>query len=577
MGHPDLLLPMKLRSKESGAELAACVSFQHTDAGAEPVKPGERVYSAEFDLVRACLRWPQEQVDGERIRSLAAQPLRWQQLRAIVEHHKVVPLFSRNLETFAAGYMPEEHAAALRRESVANAHQCLRLTGQLFSLNRVFRERQIDLRIFKGIPLALAAFQDPTLRDAGDIDLLVAEKDIFTAGEILRAEGYLRTEPQARLTPRRLRSYLAHQKDFSYEQPGTGILIDLHWRLFRNSFLPANAGIDQAGEAWINLGSESIPTLPPPQLLLYLCVHGALDGWLRLKWLADIGALLHTMTPEQVASAAALARRQQALPQFSAAILLCQEMLGPHPMPDGCLDREDRRVAHIICFGKRLLTSNEYRPMREKIASPRWFLNEFRLHTSLRYRLDMIERSLFRPRIWRRFDLPDALFPLYALMSPLEWLTFHVHRRLARVWFTRMPLRRMMQLPPADIALAIEAGCMLTFFRIALNFLPVQKLTAWMGRPVQLVPAQENAGQTLRRVKWSIDAVIRHVPLTFVCFPQCLAAYFMLRRRHIASRLFYGVARDADQLKAHTWVKVGDRTVVGGEVESRFTVLTTFP
>ena len=44
-----------------------------------------------------------------------------------------------------------------------------------------------------------------------------------------------------------------------------------------------------------------------------------------------------------------------------------------------------------------------------------------------------------------------------------------------------MLFRRMMQLPAADIALAIEAACMLTFFRIALNFLPVQKLTAWMG------------------------------------------------------------------------------------------------
>ena len=51
----------------------------------------------------------------------------------------------------------------------------------------------------------------------------------------------------------------------------------------------------------------------------------------------------------------------------------------------------------------------------------------------------------------------------------------------------------------------------------------------------------------------------------------------MLRRRHIASKLFYGVTRDADQLKAHTWVKVGDRTVVGGDVESQFTVLNTFP
>ena len=203
-----------------------------------------------------------------------------------------------------------------------------------------------------------------------------------------------------------------------------------------------------------------------------------------------------------------------------------------------------------------------------------------------------MQRSLFRPRVWRWLNLPDVLFPLYAVISPLEWLTFHFNNRLRRLQNAlrhppatrsdlpkRLPLRRMMQLAPADIALAAEAACMLTFFRAALNFLPTQRLTAWMGRPDQRrasafssdCHADHSSGE------WSIDAVVRHAPLTFVCFPQCLAVYFMLRRRHIASKLFYGVARDAGQLKAHTWVKVGDRTVVGGEVESHFTVLTTFP
>jgi hypothetical protein len=572
------------------------------------MKPGGTVYSPEFELVLACLRWPQEAVDGDRIRTLAQQPIRWSHLLEIIDHHKVVPLFSRNLDTFAPGYMPDEQAAALRARNVANAHICLERTAHLVALHRLFREQQIDLRIFKGIPLAVTAFRDPTLRDTGDIDLLVAEKDIFKAAEILQNQGYVRFEPQARLTPRRLRSYLAHQKDFSYEHPVAGIVIDLHWRLFRNSFLPANARLEEVGEDWIHLGSERIATLPPLRLLLYLCAHGALDGWLRLKWLADISALLHTMTPEQLTSAATAAAEQQALPQFSAAILLCHDLLGydllgynPQALPDGCLDRNDRIVAHILRFGKRLLTSNQYRPIRERIASPQWFLNEFRLHRSLRYRLDLIQRSLFRPRIWHTFDLPDALFPLYALLSPFESLGFHLRHRLAmfrravrpnpalsapaaqrtpqRAQMTRMLLRRMMQLPAADIALAIEAAGMLTFFRIALNFVPVRKLTAWMSRSHQALSSlsQEERAQALRRIEWSIDAVVRHAPISFVCFPQCLAAYFMLRRRHIASRLFYGVTRDADQLKAHTWVKVGDHTLVGGEVESRFTVLTTFP
>jgi hypothetical protein len=555
------------------------------------MKPAGMVYSPEFDLVLACLRWPQQAADGDRIQRLAQQPIRWPHVLEIVDHHKVVPLFSRNLHTFAPGYLPDKQAAVLHASVVENAHTCLTCTAHLVALHRLFHEQQIDLRIFKGIPLTMAAFQDPTLRDAGDIDLLVAEKDIFKAGEILETLGYVRFDPQARLTARRLRSYMAHQKDFSYEHPTTGMVIDLHWRLFRNAFLPANAGLKEVGEDWVNLGSERIPTIPAQRLLLYLCVHGALDGWLRLKWLADIGALLHTMTPEQLASAAAAAAEQQALPQFSAAILLCQDLLGyDSPLPAACLDRNDRRVAHILRFGKRLLTSNQYRPIRERIASPRWFLNELRLHSSLRYRLDLIQRSLFRPRIWQTFDLPDALFPLYVLLSPFEWVRFHLRLRRAlrpkrhlpagaaqRTPWSRALLRRMMQLPPADIALAIEAACMLTFFRIALNFLPVQRLTAWMGNTAQSSLSQAEPAQTLRRIEWSIDAVVRHVPFTFVCFPQCLAAYFMLRRRHIASKLFYGVTRDAEQLKAHTWVKVGDRTVVGGDLESHFTVLTTFP
>ncbi len=74
------------------------------------MKPGQPVYPPEFELVLACLRWPQETVDGDRIRSLARQPIRWPYLLEILHHHKVVPLFLRNLEAFAPGYMPDEAA-----------------------------------------------------------------------------------------------------------------------------------------------------------------------------------------------------------------------------------------------------------------------------------------------------------------------------------------------------------------------------------------------------------------------------------------------------------------------------------
>jgi hypothetical protein len=558
------------------------------------MKPGQAVYPPEFELVLACLRWPREAADGDRIRSLARQPIRWPYLLEILHHHKVVPLFLTNLEAFAPGCMPEEAATALRAAGVANGETCVRRTSQLLQINRLFREQQIDLRIFKGIPLAITAFQDPALRDAGDIDLLVGQSDVFTAGEILRTLGYVRLDPQSRLTRRRLRSYVAHQKDFSYGHSLSDLIIDLHWRLFRNPFLPANAGLTDVGEEWIEIDSEQIATLPAPRLLLYLCVHGALDGWLRLKWLTDIGALIHAMTPEQLAATVKMATEQQALPQLKAAIFLCQDLLG-HELLDNQavllegLDRKDERVTRIVDFSKRLMTSNQYRPVREQIPSIDWFLNEFRLHSSLRYRIDLLLRSLFRPRVWRWLNLPDKLFPLYALLSPFEFVSFHARNRWRRLSHAprpstktpRRPLtfRRLRQLAPADIALAVEAACMLTFFRAALNLLPTQRLTGWMDRLDRKRPSisPAMASRTIDRVQWAIDAVARHAPLTFVCFPRSLAAYFMLRRRHIVSKLFYGVAREADQLTAHTWVKVGDYTVVGGEVESQFTVLHTFP
>ena len=121
------------------------------------------------------------------------------------------------------------------------------------------------------------------------------------------------------------------------------------------------------GGPWIELGAERIATFSTPLLLLYLCVHGALDGWLRLKWLADAGALLRNMSQADLDATSALAAAKGALPQWSAAIYLCRDLLGTAAAPAGCLGREEPRVARILAFSKRLMTSNACRPVRESV------------------------------------------------------------------------------------------------------------------------------------------------------------------------------------------------------------------
>jgi hypothetical protein len=131
--------------------------------------------------------------------------------------------------------------------------------------------------------------------------------------------------------------------------------------------------------------------------------------------------------------------------------------------------------------------------------------------------------------------------------------------------------------------MAAEAFVLLGLFRAALAVVPVHKIMKTVARErlgvvgdaalTDAAPgeASERDVAIAMRVRWAIEAVGRHSPVGFVCFPQTLAAYVMLRRRGVASTMVYGVARSPQgELIAHTWLLVGDRSVVGGEGSAGF-------
>ncbi len=146
--------------------------------------------------------------------------------------------------------------------------------------------------------------------------------------------------------------------------------------------------------------------------------------------------------------------------------------------------------------------------------------------------------------------------------------------------------RRFFRRGPVEILLAAEALALLVFFRVCLVVVPVYWIirTITRGPAVELpddeAPEQDDAQhaaealtvETARRVRWAVEAVARHLPIAFVCFPQTLAGYTMLRRRGVSSTMVYGVARSpVNKLTAHTWLMVGDKVVLGGEGSAQFT------
>ena len=56
---------------------------------------------------------------------------------------------------------------------------------------------------------------------------------------------------------------------------------------------------------------------------------------------------------------------------------------------------------------------------------------EFGLRRNLRYRFELLLRVLYRARMWQTFPLPDYLFGLYPMLSPVEWVYFRMRQKKA--------------------------------------------------------------------------------------------------------------------------------------------------
>jgi hypothetical protein len=352
-------------------------------------------------------------------------PLDWDRVVELVEHHRLIPLVYRNLR--AALPQPdgraEEALGKLKQASEMNAYLALRSLVELRRIVREFEGRGIAVRVLKGLPLAQTIFGDLSVRANGDLDLLIDPKDILQADQVLRDFGYAGLLQTERFTPRQFRFYRAHWKDISYTGAANGSEVDLHWRCFRNSAMPGEGLIDGRRQV-VSFGDFQVETLPPAETLLYLCVHGSLDGWIYLKSLADIGALVRCLSEAELDALACAARGYGVLPELSAALVLVRRYLAMDHWSAHLLQETDRTVAHILRYADRCLVHGQFSSSREDVPIGVTLAFEFGLRRGLRYRTELLARILFRARMWETIPLPDFLFGLYPLMSPIEWAMF---------------------------------------------------------------------------------------------------------------------------------------------------------
>jgi len=252
----------------------------------------------EFAYAVACCRWRRTPEQESWLRAQAVA-LDWPLFERIARRHRVEGLVWRALRQ-AEVAVPSDAAAALQaaadriaRHNLATAAECARLQTR-------FNEAGVDLLFVKGLTLATLAYGSILPKSGWDIDILVSPADVARAAGLLAEDGYELVTPKGPASPKRIARWHARAKESVWSQPARGSHVELHTGLADNPMLLPGVGMGSPRQEVAISGEVTLPTLRLEELIAYLMVHGASSAWFRLKWLADLAALLEGRPAEEI-------------------------------------------------------------------------------------------------------------------------------------------------------------------------------------------------------------------------------------------------------------------------------------
>ena len=258
---------------------------------------------------------------------------------------------------------------------------------------------------FKGPALAAVLYGDLALREFTDLDILIRERDIPKAREILSNQGYRSNLASAVITP-----------DVNVDElhsASTGISIELHWQFSPRRFVSSM----EAEHVWngikpcVILGRQ-VWSFSSQDMFLFLAVHGGKHSWSALKWLCDLAEFIRSNPeldwPHLFNRAEALgAARTCRLGIYLAAELLQAEV----PSSIVCAVREDAQVRRLAQHVRlRIEEPRDVDPIEGQIFNLK--LKE-RFHDKVRYVFLQFTRLSFAKILWCR-----EINSLYSFLNP---------------------------------------------------------------------------------------------------------------------------------------------------------------
>ena len=242
-----------------------------------------RACEREWAVLRECVS-----LSRDSLRPVKWLPgIDWPRLLLLAREHGVLGQLAGCLGDGDASGVPVEIKQGLFERRRAQNFETLCLTGELFRVLQLFNQNELRALVIKGPVLAVEAYGDPGMRSYGDLDLLVRQRDIHRATELLIRSGY---QPAISLGAIRAGKIPGQ---YLFSKADAKLLVELHNDLTLRYF-PRPLPIEDlfARQIRVRVDAHEVPAPSLEDHLVLICVHGAKHFWERLHWIADVAGLI---------------------------------------------------------------------------------------------------------------------------------------------------------------------------------------------------------------------------------------------------------------------------------------------
>jgi hypothetical protein len=349
----------------------------------------------------------------DRIRQILCDGVDWLVLKELAWQHNIIPLLYHRLKELHETCVLPEMDQFFRDHYQANMYRNLMSAHQILWILKLFSDQDIHAIPFKGMVLALQAYTTPDMRQCGDIDFLIREKDLPKLIEILTKSGFNPDLPFTKNLQASMVHLIMKSESFSAKKR---IGIDVHWKISDIfSGYPATEEFFQNARTLSFFGGK-VTALPLEDALIMLSAHGMKHFWHELRHVEDIIQMVGNNPGIDFELAFSKAKR-----------LRCSRLL-----------RISLHLASIlggIEYGPSLSSHLNMDPVSLKIAKdisrfhqrgeiPHPFIRLLSMTRSREHWLDALGFGIYAvfsyiPSDGNKLDIPRLLRPFYFMVRPL--------------------------------------------------------------------------------------------------------------------------------------------------------------